>query len=415
MKKQITLIIIFLISLQLMAEFQFFQNPAELSKNKKVEVSIPAFNMRFNAKNSLFNFNTIDIFDTSKYENGELMSDKDKDIFTSDDLNMKVNFQMDLFGVKYNNWRVSTEMISFADLHLLDKQFSEIVFYGNELDKIYCTDAGAGSVAYGFIRNRIEYGIPKEFTLGMLHSAVDDYLSKSKWGIFVNSMPIYLGANINFDYSVAMAKVISGEQRFGSLSDYSFYDYQIEAKYTDLDSNGKLDFSYGLATQIDVLENCSVHFILDDLFSKLSYEDLAGVSYKATFIDSLDYLDEDYEAFDESTQNDSIRYSTSEIDIKPGIIFGVEYYPVEKLQLQMKIDNRRYSLDKGFSFAVGYKIAKFIPIKLILGTNDGSFKSEFQTGLNFDYFDFDLAFSNNSGLFNSAKGIGFRTGVKIKF
>ncbi len=415
MKKQIALIIIILISIQLMAEFQFFQNPAELAQNEEVEISIPVFNMGFNVKNSLFNFNTVDIFDTSKYQNGELMSDKDKDIFTSGDLNMDMNFDMELFGLKYNNWKFSTSLINFADLHLLDKQFSEIIFYGNELDKIYKTDAGGGSYGYAFVRNRIEFGFPKEFTLGMIHPYVDSYLQKSKWGEVINDMPIHFGTNLNFDYSLAMAKVISRKQRFGSLSDYSFYDYQIEAKYTDFDSNGKFNLSYGLATEIDVLENCSVHFILDDLFAKLSFKDLAGVNYQATFIDSLDYMNEDYEAFDESTENDSIRYSSSEIDIKPGIVFGVEYYPIEKLQLQIKIDNRKYSINRGFSFAVGYKIARYLPIKLILGTNNDSFKSEIQTGLNFAHYDFDLAFSNSGGLFNSAKGIGFRTGMKIKF
>ena len=415
MKKNIIIIILLALSLNIWAEFEFFPNPARLATDQKTELRVPILNMGLNIKNSLLNMNTLDILDTSKYEDGGLMSEADKKKLTADDLTFSANFETEFIGIHYKNWDFSSRLISFADINILDKQFAEIIFYGNEIDQVYNTNAADNSVAYGFLRNSFQYGYPRELHLGMIHSTVDEYLAKSTWGKFIDAMPIYVGFQINFDYSIAMLEVLESEQEFGAMSDYTYYDYYLKAKYTDGDSKRKLDINYGLGAEVNILENLDLHFSLNDIFAKLEYENLAGRFYDGTFIDSLDYLNEEYEAFDQSTQSDSVRYSSHELDIKTSVVLGLDYSPINRLQLQVKYDGRRYSLGSGFSIAARYKVAEFFPIKLVIGSHDEAFFTEIQTGLNFARFDFDIAFSNNSGLFKSAKGIGLRTGMKIRF
>jgi hypothetical protein len=261
----------------------------------------------------------------------------------------------------------------------------------------------------------LQYSHPQELFIGMLHPRLKNYLESKAWGNLLNAMPIYLGALLNVDYSLAVAEVVESRQNFASTSTANYYDYKIKAKHSDADSGGKIDLSLGLGAEISLMENANLHFGLNDLFAKLEFEDLAGITYQATFVDSLDYLNEDYEVLDESTQNDSLRYSSHQIDIKPSVLLGLEYSPWPQWQFQAKYDGRDYSANQGFSVAAGYQVLDYLPVKLLMGSNHGAFFTEFQTGINFAKFDFDLAFSNNSGLFNSAKGLGFRTGMRFRF
>lgn len=413
-------IIIFVFSLMLVAnlcaEFDFFaSNPARFAERNLREIRVPGFNLELNVKNSLFSWNNLQIFDTSQYDNGSLMSNSDKNIFAASDLTFDANLELELLGLGYRNWDFSSKVITTADLFLLDKQFSEIVFYGNEVDTEYQTKTGENSRAYGWVRSRLQYSYPQELFIGMLHPRVNNYLESKVWGNLLNSMPIYLGAQLNLDYSLAVAEVVESRQNFASTSAANYYNYLLRAKHSDADSGGKIDLSLALGAKISVMENAFLQFGLNDLFSKLEFDDLAGVTYQGTFVDSLDYLNEDYEVLDESSENDSLRYSSHQVDIKPSVLLGLEYYPWPQWQFQAKYDGRDYSLNQGFSVAAGYQVVDYLPIKLMMGSNHGAFFTEFQTGLNFTKFDFDIAVSNNSGLFNSAKGLGFRTGMRFRF
>ncbi|MFO7896992.1 MAG: hypothetical protein R6U84_08670 [Candidatus Cloacimonadales bacterium] len=414
--KKIILISILILAVNLWSEFDFFaSNPARLAERNFSEIRITGFNLEMNVKNSLINWNSLQIFDTSQYADGSVMSNSDKKILTAADLTIDANLQAELLGFGYKNWDFSSKLITTADLNLLDKKYSKIVFYGNEIDTEYQATAGKNSLAYGWVRSTLQYSHPQEFFLGMLHPRVEAYLEKSDWSSLLNAMPIYLGAQLNLDYSLAFAEVLQSQQNFATTSEVNYYNYLLRAKHSDAETRGKIDLSLGLGAEVAVMKNAILHFSLNDLFAKLEFEDLAGITYEGTFIDSLDYLNEDYEAFDQSTENDSLRYSSHQIDLKPSVLLGFEYYPWPQWQFQAKYDGRDYSLSQGFSLAAGYQILDYLPVKLLMGNNHGAFFTEIQTGLNFANFDFDLAFSNNSGWFNYAKGLGFRTGMKVKF
>ena len=417
MKKILILSILLISFISLSAEFNFFgNNPATLANRNQVEFRIPGFNLETELSNSILSLENLKIFDTTKYEDGSLMSDKDKAILTAKDLDVMLNLKAEIFGYGYDNWDFSLQTIIHADMELLDKQYTKIVFYGNEANKDYVVHSGENSKAFSFIKSSLKYAYPEPMNIGMINSEFENYLKTSKLGQYLNEMPIWLGANINLYYTILYGEVLDSDQYFGAMVDSLYYNYQIHAKYSDASSNGKLSAGIGFGTKIGVLENGWAYFSLDDIFANLTYRDLAGITYEGVFVDSLLYLEGDnYEAFNESTQDDSTRYKKQTVNIKPTVTFGFEYIPITDLTIEAKYENCNYGMRNGFSLGAGYLVKKIWPIKIICGYGNGAGFSELQTGLKFNFMEYDLAFSSSGGIFNKAKGIGFKTGLKFKF
>ena len=415
--KKIIILIILILSASLYAEFEFVKNDvSNLAERDCYELRLPGLNFDVDVTNSLLAWENWEIFDTSKYEDGSVMSDADKQIFTDGDLDIVASFKTEIFGFGYKNWDFSLEGIVQADVEILDKKYSKLVFYGNELDVDYVVHSGENSLAFSFIKSSLRYAHPDIVNIGMIHPIIDNYLLSSKVGTYINEMPVYLGANINLNYSTAYAKVLDSDQYFGAMADSLYYNYRVKVGYTDNNSSGSISTGIGFGAKIGLIENGWMQFRMDDIFTKLTYNNLAGAVFEGSFIDSLLYLEEDnYESFTESVENDSIRYGRKSFYLQPTVSLGFEYSPFENFTVETKYENCDYSLKNGFSFAVGYLAYEFLPLKIIVGSGKNGGFSEWQSGLNYKNIDYDFALSFNDGMINSAKGIGFRTALKIKF
>jgi hypothetical protein len=226
-------------------------------------------------------------------------------------------------------------------------------------------------------------------------------------------MTLYVGANINLDYSMMYASIDDSSQKFGSMKDSLYYHYRAYFKYTDEASVGRLTPSFGLGVKVKFF-NGNIHAQIDDLFMQLNYKNLGGGWYDKYYRNDLFFFDVDYEAIEETfIEDDTTRVKNRYVKFNPSVSVGMDYTFFDELQVMGKYINNQHSYKNGFSFGAGYQW-KCLPFQAVMGYDDNVFY-EFKTGLIFDRFEWKFGTTFYHGFFRYGKGIGLDTSMMIKF
>ncbi len=407
MKKIIFIALVILFSLPIFALFEFYtENPANIAKRDYTQILFPGLTYNLNFNNSLLRFNDISIF-----EEGNVLTNSDKKLLTSENIRLFGSLNTTFIDVGWQNWNLAIKAFAFFDVEVMDKKYSEIIFYGNQTDENYETNVGKGSEGFGMWKTAFTYAYPKDLSLGM----IPGLFSKQSEGILaeLRDMPINVGARFNINHSLAYGGVVESRQQFGSVPDSTYYDIYAKYAYSDEDTQGMTSASLGFGLKTEFM-GATIHFSLDDIFLQLSYDDLAGGEISQVGTDSLLYFQEDHEIYEyENIENDSLRLGSRTRSINPSFSLGVEYTFLDKIDAVMKYSSSELSNQDGFLLGGSYELG-VLPIQAFYG-NNGSSYYQFVSGLKFNKFEWKVGATFYHGFFRYAKGLGLSSEFKIKF
>ncbi len=407
MKRIIFSILVLIINFSLWGLFEFhIENPAAIAQRNYSQVIFPGLTSSLNFSNNLLRVN-----DISMFEDGNVLTSEDKEILTRNNLRFFGSFNTTILDLGYRNWNLSVKAIGFFDAEVLDKTYTKIIFYGNETDKAYSTNVGKDSEGFAIWKSSVTYAHPQELTLsmipGLLPEKSDGFLEELK------DMPIHLGARFNINRSLAYAGVVDSRQKFGSMPDSAYYDIYAKYAYSDGETKGATSASIGFGLQAK-LYDATFNLSFDDLFLKLTYQDLAGGEISQVGTDSLLYFQEDHEIFEyENIENDSLRISSRKRSIRPSFSIGVEYTFPNSIDAVIKYTSSELSNQDGLLLGASYQLA-FLPLQLFYG-NNGIPYYQFNTGLKFQHFEWKLGTTFYNGFFGYAKGMGLHSGMAVRF
>ena len=391
MKKIITILILTL-SLALFGNFDFFpENPANNADRAYSQIHLPFFTYEINLNNSLLRMDDLLMFQTDHQ-----LTDNEKTILTADDFLLDFNTSTSFLNFGHKNWNFEFGLKTYGDVEILDKMYSNLVIYGNDTNRPYISNTGEGSNVFSFWRATLNYAYPEGLNFD-----------------FFRDMTLYIGANINLDYSMLYASIDESSQEFGSMTDSLYYHYKAHFKYTDEGSIGRLTPSFGFGFKANIF-NGNFHAQIDDLFMQLNFKDLAGGWYDKYYRNDLFYFDEDYAAIEETfVEDDSTRVKNRYVKFNPSVSVGIDYTIVSNLQVMSKYIYNDHSHKNGFSFGAGYQLGWW-PFQTVVGYDDNIFY-EFKTGLIFDRFEWMMGSTFYHGFFRYGKGIGLNSSMMFKF
>ncbi len=393
MKKLITSIMFLAISLTLFGSFDFFpENPANNVDRTYSQIHIPFLTYEMNANNSILR-----IEDMLMFQKGHLLTDSEKNILTSDDFILDFNVTTSFLNFGHKYWNFDFSLKAFGnDVEILDKMYSNLVFYGNDTNSPYISNTGEGSRVFSFWRATLNYAFPKSIIF-------DD----------LGDLTLFLGANINLDYSMMYASIDESLQEFGSMDDSLYYHYRAHFKYTDERSVGRLTPSFGFGLKAKIF-NGNLHAQIDDIFMQLNFKNLGGGWYDKYYRNDLLYTDIDYESFEETIiEDDSTRVKNRYVKFNPSITVGMDYMILNNLQIMVKYINNEHSYKNGFSFGGSYQPGN-IPWQTVIGYDNNVFY-EFKTGLIYDRFEWMSGVAFYHGFFRYGKGLGLNSSLMFKF
>ena len=408
MKKIILIILTLSLSYGLFGNFDFFpENPANIANRNHSQICLPGLTFNFNFDNSLLSLDDMMMF----REGHELTSDEKK-ILTEDDFMIDFNCKTTLLDFGHRNWNFSLDAMMFADVEILDKMYSNLVFYGNNTNVAYTSHTGQGSESFSFWKATFNYAYPKGLSMGMIPGLFPAD-STSAFVEYLRDMTLYFGANINFNYSMMYGTIVTSLQEFGSMPHSAYYKYTAHLQYSDEHSVGRLTPTFGFGLKARIFEGY-LHFRLDDIFMQLNYKNLGAGKYEKMVVDSLlFFVDPDHKPFEEENFEEELRVKNKYVKIKPSVSVGMEYTFFHKLQVMAKYINEQYSYKNGFSFGVGYQLA-CVPMQAVMGYDDNIFY-EFRTGLIFNGFEWMLGGTFYHGFFRYGTGFGLDSAIVFKF
>lgn len=243
MKKTLYITLILALSILLGAADLFYDNPAGYAQRKGWEMNIPFVSGQFNFSNSSLSLNDLGMF-----EEGHVLTDGEKKKLVGDDLLTNVYLAMEPLSFGMQNWQFRQRVHVMAQANLLKKEFSRIVFYGNEIDSLYSVNALEGSKALGFTKSSLAWSYPHDISLDFLLDAVKADTTLD----FLRGISLNLGAQMNLYYGAAYGEVLESSQNFGSFPDSNFYDVNMRYGYTDNKSGGGITTGLGMGMQLNL-------------------------------------------------------------------------------------------------------------------------------------------------------------------
>ncbi len=414
-KLQLTIIVLILLCLSpLVAAWNLLENnPAILATEQGITFTVPGFSNQFSADNTLMRIDDLIIFDKKRIDNGHILSSYERNILTAKDLNFSIGMKANILEMSYKNFRFSMNAYAIGKVNVLDKGFTKVIIEGNETNIPYSFDTGKNSGGYSFTKTSFDYAWPKAINL---EDKFDPFNNEPFNNELLNTIlnpTIYLGGRLNLYNSINYAKVTESRIEFGSMEDSLYYDYYLRYIYTSgkPKSNLSLGLGFGAIAEYD---RATVFVNLDDIFTKLYYENLKGADYQGQFGDSLLYFHgDDYDPFNEDNENDSLRVARKSVKINPSIEFGVQSNIWRSLELTLKYQYSDYQMANHFSLTSDYTLGKMWPLRMVMGYDDQMYYT-FAGGISSKRVDFYLGTTFYHGLFRYLRGIGFETGLKIK-
>jgi hypothetical protein len=407
MKKILTITIIVLITVNTFAYFDnFSENPALYASRQYFEFYFPGYSHNVNVYNSLINLS-----DLSMFEKDHQLTNSEKETLTERDLDLDAYIDFKPLSFGYQNWNLDIAVYGKLNANVLKKKYTEIIFYGNE-DEHYTASSGKGSWGISFVKTRASYAYDKSLQLSFIPESITKFKYWDNTVNYVREMPIYVGANLNLYNALAYGEVTKSEQKFGSCTDSTYYNYDMQFIYTDDETELASAVGFGLGFKAKLPEGW-FHFSVDDLFAEWEYSNLAGAEYQGTYVDSLLYFDEDYEPFDDSVENDSLRVDFKKVNIKPTIVWGVQHRLYKKVHGLFKYTSSDYKWE-GTEFGIYMKPLPWLPLQTSVGFGEDT-RWNFGLGIDLANFEYTTAITFMNGLFAKSRGIGVSSGIKFKF
>ncbi len=406
--KIIITIIILTLSLSLFGNFDFFpENPANNADRINSQIHIPFSTYEMNFNNSILRLE-----DMLMFQKGHYLTDNEKSILTADDFVVDFNTTTNFLNFGHKHWNFEFGLKTFGNVEILDKMYSNLVIYGNDTNRPYISNTGEGSNVFSFWRATLNYALPKGVSLGMIPNLFPEEESNS-FVEYLRDMTLYVGANINLDYSMMYASIDESSQEFGSMDDSLYYHYKAHFKYTDEGSVGRLTPSFGFGVKARIF-NGNFHAQIDDILMQLNYKNLAGGWYEKYYRNDLLYFDTDYEAIEETfMEDDSTRVKNRYVKFKPSVSVGMDYMIIDGFQIMGKYINNQHSYKNGFSLGAGFQ-SGWLPFQTVVGYDDNVF-FEFKTGVISERFEWLTGVTFYHGFFRYGKGVGLDSSMKIKF
>ncbi len=418
MKRIILLLIFVIVAVSLQAFFRdFSENPADLGNRESGDVILPLFYFNGGMAN-----NNLSMNDLGMFEAGHELTNSEKDLLTSSDLNFTGFGCLNILSFGFKNWEFTMKSHVTGYIGNFDKEFMELTFYGND-EGYYETSAMSDSYAYQFIKGSFDWAYPHNLNLSIIPAARISNKDSGKFVLkmegvlnYLREMDIYLGARLNWYNALGYGEVADSHQEFISDED-SLYTYNhMHYIYSDPDAisgggNSTLGFGLGLKA---ALPDGWFYLNLDDLGAKLQYSDLLHSEYNNFHLDYLDFIDEEHEAIDESDTIEGEPYEEDVyVNLKPTVSVGAEYNLGRGFAVMAKYLSCDYMID-GIFLGTTYRPLQWLPIKLTYGNGD---VDTYNIKFGFDTESFELLFgmTNYNGLFNGAKGYGGDFGIKFKF
>ncbi len=401
--KKILLILLFSSSLLLAQNEDFFSNPSTIATRDNSSITIPLISFEADIANSLLQLDDINIF-----QKGNELSNSEKSLLTTDDLNINFDLNTKILNFGNKNWDFDFSIHSHADLHLLDKKFSDLILNGNETNYDYETNSGDNSIAYLFSKATFKYAFTTPFQFNQLikNEAKNNFIN------YLKNMPIYYGVNVNLNYPIFYGEVLESTQNFGTMNDSLYYHTDLKFSYFELEeSSTSFSVSFGFGAMLEIPKGWA-YFKLDDLFGSLSFENLVASEYQEDYCNELMLFDEDYEPFQESYENDSLRVDSKKIVFHPSLELGAEYEIIDNLSLLTKYKNVQYETKNGISFGAEYD--SLFPFQLICGFSDNVYY-ESKIGVKMKHFEWSVSSTFHHGFFRYAKGVGISSEMMVKF
>ncbi|MCF7858333.1 MAG: hypothetical protein K9N07_03280 [Candidatus Cloacimonetes bacterium] len=408
MKKLFTLMVLLTISITLFGNFDFFPgNPANNANRNYSKIYIP-----FSAYNININNSILRLEDLMMFEKGHELTDNEKEILTSNDLILDFNTNLYILNFGHQNWNFEFSVKTYGDVEILDQMYSNLVIYGNDTDRPYISHTGIRSKVFSFWRGTLNYAYPKGVYLGMIPGLFPEEKASS-FVEYLRDMTLFIGVNINLDYSMNYAVIDESLQEFGSMVDSLHYYYKAQFKYTDEHSVGRLSPSFGLGLKAKIF-NGNFHAQIDDVFMQLNYRNLAGGWHERYYRNDLLFFDEDYEAIDETfAEDDSTRVQSRSVKFNPSLSLGFDYAITNDFEVMAKYINNNHSHKNGPSIGAGYQW-RWLPIQAVIGYDKNVFY-DFRTGLIFNNFELQTGITFYHGFFRYGKGFGLNSAMSIKF
>ncbi|MCF7912398.1 MAG: hypothetical protein K9M99_07710 [Candidatus Cloacimonetes bacterium] len=419
MKQIAILIIIILFSVSGLQGFfrDFAENPADIGDRTSGDVILPVFYFQGGFAN-----NNLSMSDMNMFEEDHVLTDSEKDLLSSSDLNFTGYGKINLLAFGFKNWEIGINSHIRGNLSDFDQEFMEIVLTGNSAES-YQTTALSDSYMYQFIKINFDWAYPQGLNLASL--PVVRISNKESGGFvlgleevlnYMREMDIYLGARVNYYNSSGYAEVLESSQNFTTSEDSLYVDNHFKAVYTGTDTlnmGGNNAFGFGLGLKCELPDGW-FYFSVDDLGAQLTYSDLHYNEYINNHIDYLDFIDEDHQEIDGSETVENEKYDEDVIlKLDPSITVGAEYNLGKGFDVMAKYRSCDYRLD-GFFLGTTYRPVEWFPLKLTYGNGDVD-SYAFKFGFDTESFEIMFGMTSYNGLFNGAKGYGGDFGIKFKF
>ncbi|MCA9731359.1 MAG: hypothetical protein H6696_12775 [Deferribacteres bacterium] len=362
-------------------------SPANLGLSDKPGKSFHFLNFGLGAQNNSFS-----IGDYKKY-NGKYLTESDKNnILNSipdDGIGAFGNFGSNIFACSIKNYAFAISAGAASNMHLA-KEFIELAFYGNSLDKVYDLSETRGE-AYGFTRFSFSYGMPMDVDL---------------------FQEFAIGGTFHYVRGIGYAEVLKSNSHFITTLDGIELASEMEFR-TALGGNG-FAFDFGCAAQLD--NNIAFSWTIDNLGAirwtnevKLyrygtSADSLTAEKIANTDADSLfnDY-DEEIAGKDFSTSLPAKMRFGSSYKTR-AYIFSADY-------IQGFSPNPGVSTMPQLALGVEYMGFHILPLRAGFAFGgDERFLSALGFGLKFGSFSFNLATLAHQSLLP-----GFGTGLGLAF
>lgn len=383
-------------------------NPASIALNDQITFSIPGFSTKINAKNSLLRIDDLIIFDKNRIDNGHVLSNTEMDILTAKDLSFRVGFSSNIFELGIRNFRLSVNTYGVGKGDVLDKDLVELILGDNETNIGYSFDTGENSKAFAFVKTSLDYAWANSFYPGKGWEPTQSGLLNT-----ILNPRLQIGGRFSLYNSANYAEISESSIEFGSMEDSLYYDYYMRYAYSSDSPKSIVSPGLGLGI-IAEYEKAKVSLLVDDLFTKLYFQDLKGGEYEGQFADSLLFFhSDDYEPFDESNENDSLKVARKSLTLRPSLEFAVQSNVWKELDLTLKYQYSDYKMLNRFSLTTDYTVAMIVPLRVVLGY-DKQMYYHFATGINSRVVDFYLGTTFHHGFFRYMKGFGLETGLKFR-
>ncbi|KAA3663456.1 MAG: hypothetical protein DWQ10_00100, partial [Calditrichaeota bacterium] len=347
-------------------------------------------NVGFGAQNNSFS-----IGDYKKY-NGKYLSESDKqdilDNIPDDGIGAFGNVGSNIFAFSLNNYAFAISAGAASNMHLA-KEFVELAFYGNALDKRYDLSDTRGE-AYGFTRVSFSYGMPVQVSL------FDEFA---------------LGGTLHYIRGIGYAEVLKSNGHLLTTLDGFDIASEVELR-TALGGNG-FAFDFGCAAQLD--NNFAFSWTVDNLGAIRWTNEVKlyryGTSSDSLTAEKIANTDSDslFDDYDEEIDGDDFATSLP-AKMRFGSSYKTRAYIFSADYIQGFSENPGVSTTPQLALGVEYMGFHVLPIRagLALG-GDEKFLSALGVGFKFNSFSLNLAtLAHQSLLPGFGTGFGFAFDLK---